>query len=280
MEEIQKLNVNEIITIKKLPEIYYQLEKVGQFIDKELQGIDELECTEVTKQMVKNKRTEINNTLKEFEEARKGVKEKILEGYNLFEDKYTKEVKTRLESASNCLKTKIDYIETQQRDEKRNKLIDFFEQWKEYYHLEDIVKFEDLKLNITLSASETSLKNQIKDFLEKISEDLVAISSDENREEILFEYKKNDFNYTKAINIVNARHKELEELKKKSEELSAQREQEIKVIENVNTLCSAPIEIKEESKEEIIEVTFTIKTSKDKILKLKDYLKEMEIDYE
>lgn len=279
MEEIQKLNVNEIITIKKLPEIYYQLEKVGQFIDKELQGIDELECTEVTKQMVKNKRTEINNTLKEFEEARKGVKEKILEGYNLFEDKYTKEVKTRLESASNCLKTKIDYIETQQKDEKRNKLIDFFEQWKEYYHLEDIVKFEDLKLNITLSASETSLKNQIKDSLEKISEDLVAISSDENREEILFEYKKNDFNYTKAVNIVNARHKELEELKKKSEELSAQREQEIKVIENVNTLCSAPIEIKEES-EEIIEVTFTIKTSKDKILKLKDYLKEMEIDYE
>lgn len=279
MEEIQKLNVNEIITIKKLPEIYYQLEKVGQFIDKELQGIDELECTEVTKQMVKNKRTEINNTLKEFEEARKGVKEKILEGYNLFEDKYTKEVKTRLESASNCLKTKIDYIETQQRDEKRNKLIDFFEQWKEYYHLEDIVKFEDLKLNITLSASETSLKNQIKDSLEKISEDLVAISSDENREEILFEYKKNDFNYTKAVNIVNVRHKELEELKKKSEELSVQREQEIKVIENVNTLCSAPIEIKEES-EEIIEVTFTIKTSKDKILKLKDYLKEMEIDYE
>ena len=112
---------------------------------------------------------------------------------------------------------------------------------------------------------------------------MIAISSEEFRDEILLEYQNNGFDYTKAkITIIN-KHEMLEKIKQQQEQVQVEIRQETTVVENVNTLCSAPIEIKEEKPEEndeIIEVSFTIKTTKDKILKLKDYLKEMEIDYE
>ena len=274
------IKANELITIEQLPKIFYQLEKVGNFIDNELKDLDKLACTDETKQIVKNKRTEINNTLKDFENARKEVKNKILESYNLFEQKYNEEIKKKLENASACLTDKINTIENEQKENKRKKLENFFNEYREYYHLDTIINFEDLNLNITLSASETSLKEEIKKKLESISEDLIAISSEEYKEEILLEYKTNGYNYTKAINTINAKHKELEDLKKKVEELANVREQEKIVVENVNTLCSAPIEIHEEEQEEIIEVSFKVKTSKTKILQLKQWLKENEVDYE
>lgn len=290
MLENKTLNVNEIIKIEQLPKIYYQLEKVGEYIDNELKDIDKLECTEENKKEVKEKRTIINNTLTNFENARKEVKNKILEGYNLFEDKYSTEVKKRLESASKQLTEQINKIENEQKEIKRNKMIEFFNQYKEYYCLNDIVEFEDLKLNITLSASELSLKNQIQTKLNSIAEDLVAISSEPKRDEILLEYKENGFNYSQAINTVNSRYVKIHEMSKKNDELASYRN-ETQIIETRVNEIITPVEVKEEETNnsvENIEICFKIKTTKElyemylkePLKELRNLMKEKGIDYE
>ena len=73
MEETN-FNINDIIKIEQLPKLFYQLEAIGQEIDKKLDGIDKLECTEQNKVEVKNKRTEINNLNKIMEDKRKDIK--------------------------------------------------------------------------------------------------------------------------------------------------------------------------------------------------------------
>lgn len=270
-----ELNINEVVKIETLPKIFYQLEKVGTYIEDNLKDIDSLECTEENKKEVKNRRTAINNTLKEFENKRKDIKNSILESYTLFEGKYSEEVKTRLESASNRLTEKINVIEETQKQKKRDLMIEFFNQYQEFYHLEDIIKFEDVGLNITLSATETSLKNQIVEFCKKISEDLVAISSDDNRDELLLEYKNNGFDYTKAVISLKEKQKHLEEIKNKMDNLNQVVEEENKIIETVNEVI-APIEIEEEK---LLTCTFTVKTTKDKLIQLRNFMKEKEIEY-
>lgn len=280
----EKLNINELIKVDQLPHVFEQLEEIGKWVDNGLAqlDLDNLEITEENKQNLKKTRTEINSIHKLLEDKRKEIKDKILEPYKLFEEKYDNEVKNKLLTASEKLSTGINEIETKQKAEKEDTLRQFFENYKTDAHLEDIVSFEDVGLNITLSASEKSLKEQIVEFIKKVSDDFQAISSNENREEILMEYKNNGFNYSQAVNSVNAK---LEEIKKLEIKLAQKEEIEAAenaVVQNVETLVSAPVEIKiEEAKpEEAITCQFTVTTTKEKIKLLKEFLQKENIKYE
>lgn len=270
-------DLNEIIKIEQMPKVFSQLEKIGEFIDEKTKDLDKLECTEENKQDVKNRRTEINNALKILEDKRKNIKNKLLEPYTIFEEKYKQECKDRLENASNLLKDKIDTIEVEQKEQKEQELREFFKQYQENYHLEDLVNFENLGLNITLSASMKSLKDEIVVFLSRINDDLKIITLDEDKDELLLEYKNNGFDYQRAKLSLMNRKQQLEEIKQKQEEVEQQTIQEVKVEEKVNEII-APKEILED--DDILEVTFTVKTNKEKIIKLKEFMKELEIEYE
>ena len=156
-----KIDVNEIVKIEQMPKVFSQLEMIGTFIDEKIKDIDTLDCTEENKQEVKQRRTEINNILKELDDRRKFIKNKILEPYEMFNDKYEQECKDKLVSASEALKTKIDAIEEQQKKDKYNELFDFAMEYIAANDIQDFVTFDDIGLNITLSASMKSLKEEI-----------------------------------------------------------------------------------------------------------------------
>ena len=108
--ENKELNINELVVIEQLPQIFYQLEVVGEVIDKELEKVKELKATEENKQEVKKIRIGINNTLKEFEDKRKEIKNKILEDYNLFNEKYENETGRTIKDALRGLDNKPSTI--------------------------------------------------------------------------------------------------------------------------------------------------------------------------
>ena len=96
-----------------------------------------------------------------------------------------------------------------------------------------------MNLNINLSTTEKSLKEQIKTFLDKVSDDLKLIDTQEYKEEVLIEYKKSlDVSY--AVTTVVNRHNELEELKIKNEEAKIKLENEKKAVEKVEEVLGAP----------------------------------------
>ena len=272
------IDLNEIIGISQMPVVFEKLEKIGALIDESTKDLDKLECTEENKQEVKKRRTEINNTLKVLEDRRKEIKAKLLEPYNVFEEKYENECKTKLQNASELLKEKIDTIESEQLKEKEQELREFVKQHCEANAID--IPFERFELNITLSASIKSLKEQALAFINKVVSDLKLIDMEEYRDEILIEYLS-DFDFVNAKTKVLERHKRLEEMKKRyatMEEIKLNEETVVEKVDEAIEEVSTPKEIIEDS--EIITVSFTITDTKEKILKLRDYLKENGINYE
>ena len=280
----EKIDVNEIVKIEQMPKVFSQLEKIGEIIKKKTSDLDKLECTEANKQEVKSRRTEINNTLALLEAKKKEIKNKLLEPYNVFEAKYNEECKEKLQNASSILTEKINAIEVQQKLEKEQELREFADEYFNHYMIKDVVKFEDIGLNITLSASIKSLKEQTKAFCERISNDLKLIDLEEYKDEIVIEYLKN-LDFAKSKMIVIERHRQLEEIKKREEELKTQQEQEQEVVEKVEEVVEEikpPVEIidvEAQEVEEIFTATFTVKTTKAKLKALKNFMESEEIEY-
>ena len=280
----EKIDVNEIVKIEQMPKVFSQLEKIGEIIKKKTSDLDKLECTEANKQEVKSRRTEINNTLALLEAKKKEIKNKLLEPYNVFEAKYNEECKEKLQNASSILTEKINSIEIQQKLEKEQELREFADEYFSHYMIKDVVKFEDIGLNITLSASIKSLKEQTKAFCERISNDLKLIDLEEYKDEIVIEYLKN-LDFAKSKMLVVERHRQLEEIKKREEELKAQQEQEQEIVEKVEEVVEEikpPVEIIDVEAQEVEEVftaTFTVKTTKAKLKALKNFMESEEIEY-
>lgn len=278
----KELNINEIVKIEALPKIFYELEKVGEFLDKELAEIKKLDVSEESKQSIKKVRANINETLKQFEDKRKEIKNKCLEAYNLFEEKYNGEVKIKLTNASEELKDAISVIETKQIKQKEDEVFAFIDEHIHTNHLEKIIMIPEVicfaNLKINLSTSIKSLKEDAKAYIEKVANEVKVIELEDNySDEILLEYQKNGYDYTKAKLSVVTKHKELEELAKQREQVKEVVRQE-EVVEKVVEEIVAPKEMIIED-EELLEVTFTVKGTKPQILQIKNLLIELGVEY-
>ena len=266
---------NELITIETLPKIKYHLEQLSVEIKDKVARATSLVVNDDTVKEVKQVRSELNKEFTELENQRKAVKNAIMNPYNKFEEIYKENVSELYKQADAELKEKIDNVENQLKQEKENELKEFVKQHCEANKIH--IEFEQIGLNITLSASMKSLKEQALKFIEKIVSDLKLIELEEYKDEILLEYNKNGFDFSKAKLDIMARHKQLEEIKKQQEEIQLQINDEAEIVEKVNEIIT-PKEIIED--DELITVTFTITDTKENVLKVREFMKKEEINYD
>ena len=180
--------MQELITIKQLPQIEEHLKELSIEIDKKVENAKSLVCTEENVKAIKQIRADLNKEFKEVEQQRKTVKEKILESYMQFEGVYKTYISDKYKEADGELKNKIDTTEDELRARKEQEVRDYFEEYKQSLFI-DFIKFEDAKIKVGLSDSKTSLKKQVKDFIDRVNTDLATIMLQEHKEEILVEYK-------------------------------------------------------------------------------------------
>ena len=244
--------------------------------DKEIKNALSLDVNEDSIKEVKNARARLNKIKTTMEDKRKQVKNAVLNPYNEFEAIYNELVKDKLSKADEELKSKIDTVENTLKQEKENELREFAIQHIKANNLEDIITFDDIGLNITLSASIKSLKEQTLNFIQNIANDVKLIELEEYKDEILIEYinnikwsKKVDFAQSK-LNIIE-RHKQLEEMKNKQKEIQLMIDEEDKIVEKVEEVLPP---------KEIITVTFTINDTKENIIKVREFMKKEGIKYE
>ena len=269
----QKLNLNELIVVEQLPKITETLEMLSGEIEKRIENALSLPASEETKQSIKSARADLNKIKSTLEERRKFVKEQILKPYSEFENVYNELVKDKLENADKVLKERISDIEIAQRQEKINALIDFANEYIEFYGLTSIVKAKNVIPNVTLSKSEKALKSEIKGKLEGIANEINIIKQDENKEDLLVEYLK-DFNYSRAkLEIMNRKAE-----KEKVSTVFATNE-DLKPFEETFAVeeITRPVEIVEQ---ELIECEFKVLATKEQLLQIKNYLKELGVKYE
>ena len=268
----------ELIVVEQLPIIKTYLEKLSVEIKEKVDKATSLICTEENYKEIKEIRSTLTKEFNELERQRKDVKNAIMEKYNAFEEIYKEKVANLYKQADEDLKNKIDIATEEILSKKREELQDFANEYFIENNIQDLVNFEDINLNINLSASIKSLKTKIIEFCEKISNDLSSIKQMEDSEELTLEYKKNNFELSKAILIVNERKEQLKRIKEREEMLSKKQEEEQKVVENVEKVIeeheelTTPKEIIED--EEILTVQFVVKGTKKQILELKEWLKE------
>lgn len=218
------IEANELIVVKQLPIIEQQLRGLKTEIETEVELAKSLVCTEDTVKDIKKTRAELNSKSKELEAKRIEIKNAIMGPYNDFEKIFKECVTTPLLSADKDLKNKIDEVENTVKAEKEQEVKAYFD---EYITSKEIgfLKYENVGINVTLSASTKKLKEQVKDFVNRVCDDLTLIETQEHKSEILVEYKKN-LNCSLAITTVASRIKAIEEQKKADEEATERRKEQ------------------------------------------------------
>lgn len=273
--------IKDLIEVKQLPVIEEQLRSVSTVIDERVKNATSLVCTEESVKTIKEIRAELNKDYKEFESKRKLVKEQVLKPYNDFENVYKECISDKFRNADLILKGKIDNVENELKAKKEKEIKEYFEEYKTANNI-DFITYEQAKINVTLSASMKSLKEQAKQFIDKIVDDLKLIETQEHKTEILVEYKQT-LNVAQAITVVTNRFKAIEEEKKKIEK---EKELQKFVVDTAKEsdkyseqiILNAPVT--EENQEEILTLKFTVKGTRTKLRELKQFLENGGYDYE
>lgn len=214
----------EIIVVKQLPIIEEQLRTVQQNIQSMVNDVLSMECTEETVKAVKKARADLNAQFKELEVRRKAVKTQIEAPYKAFEAVYKSCAGDIFADADRKLAQKIRAVEDGLREKRASTVRSYFEEYRDSLNLPaDLADYRYAGINVTLSATEKSLKAQAKAFLDRIKDDLSLIGTQPDPDEVLTEYRECR-NVARAVQIVRERHARIEaERRRREEEQEAQR---------------------------------------------------------
>lgn len=278
------MNKKEIIVVKQLPIIVEQLQEVKAEVTAKVEQALSLVCTEDTVKDVKKVKSDLNKELKDYEDRRKAVKTAIMKPYNDFEEIYKDCISDTYKKADTELKGKIDSVENELKKKKRIEVLCYFAELCEANSL-DFITFENANINVTLSASMKSLKEQAKAFVDKIVGDLNLIDTQEHKDEIFYEYKQS-LNVSNAITTVANRYKAIEEAKAREEEHKAREQAEAEAAAKVESVVEAvapptvepiapPVE-----EEKTYTLKFTVRGTMPQLKALKEFLNNGGYDYE
>lgn len=275
---------NEIIKVTQLPIIVEQLHEVKAEVTAKVEQALSLVCTEDTVKDVKKVRSELNKELKDYEDRRKAVKTAIMKPYNDFDEIYKDCISNTYKKADAELKNKINSVENELKAQKTAEVKAYFDEYLQSKGI-DFVTFESTHINVTLSASMKSLKEQAKAFVDKIVDDLNLIDTQEHKDDILYEYKAS-LNVSVAITTVTNRYKAIEEAKAREEERKAREQAEGEAAAKVESVVEAvapptvepiapPVE-----EEKTYTLKFIVRGTMPKLRALKEFLNNGGYDYE
>jgi len=278
---------NEIIVVKQLPIIEQQLAQIKETVNERVSAAMKLVCTEDTVKAVKKARTELNAEFKAWEEKRKEVKQAVMTPYEKFEEVYNDCISNSYKAADKDLKQKIDEVEQELKSKKAAEVKSYFEEYLASKDI-DFVTYEQAGINVTLSASLKSLKEQAKAFIDRIVSDLALIETfTDLKAEILVEYKKS-LNVSDAITGVKARAKAVQEEQARQEAEAKKRAAEAQRVEAIKAaIPEAPAAVEAPTEqaaapapEKKFCIRFTVKGTKEQLIALKKFLNEGEYEYE
>lgn len=262
-------------TIAQKPIIEYsKLECIGELVKEKIAsiGIDSIEATEANLSVLKSMRAALNNQFKDFEDRRKFIKDTVLKPYEDFEAQYKSFITINFKNADDQVKSKITTVESGILNEKIDGLKAFFSENNPF----DFVKFEQLGLKITRSASDKSIKEQIGARINQISSDIETIKTLQHKERVLAQYQMSlDLNAAiSSVNIAIERENQIEAAEKEKEVIQQEAPKAPPVIEEPKEATEVVADT------ELYKTSFKIIATKQQIRDLKQFMEERGIRYE
>ena len=261
---------NNVIVLQTEPVIEYsKLEEISKDVAARIDQLelDKIEANEDSIKQLKDIRAALNKESTLYEGSRKTIKQLILAPYEKFETSYKDLILNRYKDADALLKSKIDEVESKIKAERTLEIKTYFKEVCEAYAV-DFVTYEQAQINVTLSASTRSLKDAVLKFVQQIDSDIQVIVSDENRDEIMVVYRRT-LNLSHSVTQVRNDIKARETLKKQREEA-----QNAYVATPQTTTPQKEVEQPsvDPSLDEVLEVTFTVSSTRRKIRSLKAFI--------
>ena len=277
----------ELITLKQAPIIVYErIKAVGQQIEAKIAelNLDNQLVTEETWKSAKDTRAMLRKELDMFETQRKFIKEQVNAPYEAFEKAYKEHIKVHYDKADSTLKSKIDEVQNRLITDKSERIKEYFTELCQLQGI-DFLIFERLPLNITLSASDKSLKEQVADFVSEVSKSLQLIESlsdpNEFKAEVLTEYKQT-LDVSAALR--NAQyHKQQREAELQRIEAQRATAEQARLEAEASAQAQAPLQApaqvqpaqeatQAQPAPELVQTTFTVQCTREQLQALKQYI--------
>lgn len=287
-----EININELVKVEQMAVIKQQLDVVGEEIKRKvdtipgvLEEFSKLDSKEQEekKQEIKKYRTYLSSIQKQLEEKRKEIKKEINKPYDEFNTYYEDNVKVLLTNGINQLDTTISDIEKKQINEKQVEIEEFIKEHILSNHLEsvvdviDVIEYANLKINLTTSIK--SLKESALSFISKVADEVKLIDLEETPSNLLYEYKQNGYDLTKAKLTLLEKQKEIEELAKQREKEVEEIKQEEVIEEQIEEIVTPPVEINEEKETELVKSAFEVECTIDDLIAIKKLFEDRNIKY-
>ena len=193
------------IELIQVPIITHRLKDIGLSVTRRIEelNISSQIATDDTIQFLKKTKAELVKEASAWELQRKAVKTAILSPYDEFESLYKAEIIDKYKEADAKLKDTIGAFELKIRAEKKNNVIRYFDELCTVEKI-DWLKFERLNIDIQLSITEKKYKEQVFDFIKKVTDDIALINSEKFAAEMMVAYKTS-LNSSLAITSVRKR---------------------------------------------------------------------------
>lgn len=271
-----ELKVEEI---KALAPIQFNYEDIKKWITEKAKEYKSMVYTEETITNAKSDRATLNKVAKALNDEKIRIKKEVLKPFEDFESK-CKELQEIITDASNSIDIQVKAFETKEQEEKKKQIEDLFNTYigdfKELIIFEQI--FNQRWLNKTYTIKK--IEDEIKHLIAKTTTDLKVIDAQIQDESINKSVKNYYFNNITDPSILGNSLQEgmkIDENNKKLEQLR-----------NTQKVTSEEQNIKENSEkitnivsktENLIQIDFRVITTKEKFMKLKEFLEINEIDY-
>lgn len=264
-----------LIQIIQLPIIKERLHFLKEFVDQRVAEAMSLICTEDTVIEVKATRAELSALFNEAETQRKAVKQAIMQPYIDFETVYKECISEPFRRADADLRGKVVAVEGEMKRACEQRLRDYFDELTQAQGI-GFLKYEQAGVSVSMADARAKtqppkkLREHLERFVLRVGQDIDMILTLENSGEIMAVYKQT-LNATDAIQIVNDRHRQIEQAAAEQERRNAVKAQEAEAVRKVEAFAPPVVEIPE-PEADLLTCTFTINDTRERLKLLKQFL--------
>lgn len=283
-EEKPEFNDEIKAEITQIGQIEDNIKEVKEYAIKLNEYYSKLIYTPENISEAKEDKSKINKFKDKVKQFRIETVKKYKEPINAFEE-MAKNTEKLLTETYDLLNGQTIAYDNSIKEKTSNNLKKYFEEYAESLDIDtELFKFEDLNINVGLSDGneegkpKKSIKEKVKAGLDKLKNELDTIGTLNYSDEILLEYKKTK-DLSTSISIVSNRHKELEQIQRSSVKVDNVKVQNEEMLNKVTSSLTAPKEEKI-SQDEILEMTFKVRGTKEKLKELVQFIKDGGYDYE
>ena len=224
---------------------------------------------------VKKARADLRRYFESLEEQRKSVAA-VMAPYNDAEARYKRLVSDPINQADKLCKDFVDGVEASMKRECEDGLREYFSELCAVNHVE-FLQFAQAGIQVDMASARQKtpkkLREQLSQFVSRVSTEVDRISEMEDAEEILVEYKKS-LNLASAIGIVLDRHRRIQQQREESLSRASAKASELESVHKVDAIVP-PATVQPPREERRYTISFTLRPTEAQMKKLRPFLIEL-----